>query len=124
MDGKIDKKAVAERLRVFIKGREISVDNFGELIGVTGNTIRTTYLSGRSLPGAEFLFNLSTIGCDITWLLTGVELQMWATTMLDEKVIIIKRNDIQLENKLKSIRAQVDQLLKDINSIKTGVSNG
>lgn len=67
----IDKKAVAYRLKQFLTSKFSSIDEAGEALGTTGNTLRTTYLNGNSLPGSLLLYKLLLIGCDIKWLLSG-----------------------------------------------------
>ncbi len=67
----IDKGGIAERLRYFIKHNFSSVDDAAVKLGTTGNTLRSSYLNGRSIPGPELLIKLSQLGCDIYYLLTG-----------------------------------------------------
>jgi len=70
---KIDKKECAERLRLFIKRNFTSVNAAAKVLGTTGNTLRSSYLSGRSILGPELLIRLYFLGCDLKWLLTGEE---------------------------------------------------
>lgn len=67
----MNRSEVAGRLKSFLVQRYGTVNAAGEALGTSGDSIRNTYLNGKSLPGAEFLAALIDAGCDIHWLLTG-----------------------------------------------------
>jgi SOS-response transcriptional repressor LexA len=67
----LDKNSIADRLRLFLNKYFNSMDEAAEYLETTGNTLRSSYLSGRSVPGPEFLLKLINKGLDVVWLLTG-----------------------------------------------------
>lgn len=69
----MNKVEVGIRLRQFIKQNFSSISEFAAKIEVQPSSFQSTYLKGRSAPGAELLAKLSLLGCDIEWLLTGIE---------------------------------------------------
>lgn len=64
---------VGKRLRNFAIDNFGSIENLAKVMGVTSTTLKSNYISGRSIPGGAFLFRLYRLGCDINWLLSGVE---------------------------------------------------
>lgn len=98
----LDKKEIGLRLKQFLKGKFSSIDEAGIHLETTGNTLRTTYLNGKSLPGAELIYKLLLIGCDINWLFTGESLHN-----SDNQVF----NDyIRLKEENKRLRADIQNL--------------
>lgn len=71
----LDKKIIGERLKSFLNSKFPSIDKAGEALGTTGNTLRATYINGKSLPGAEMIYKLLLIGCDVQWLFDGTEVK-------------------------------------------------
>ncbi len=69
----MDKKAVGIRLKQFAKEKFGSVTELAEKLDMTQASLSGTYISGKSLPGAEIITKLILLGCDISWLLTGKE---------------------------------------------------
>lgn len=63
---------VGKRLRNFAIDNFGSIENLAKVMGVTSTTLKSNYISGRSIPGGAFLFKLYRLGCDINWLLSGV----------------------------------------------------
>lgn len=68
----LNKESVSKRLRDFGLIKFGSMKNFAAALGISPANLNSAYLTGRSLPGAEILSKLDELGCDITWLLTGV----------------------------------------------------
>jgi len=67
----INKADVAERLREFGQKKFGKMTDFAAALEISGAQLHSTYLNGRSLPGAELLLKLAKMGCDIAWLLSG-----------------------------------------------------
>ncbi len=70
---KLDKKLVAQNLRLFGYRRYGSMKDFAEALDMNPSTLYSGYLNARSLPGPVLIVKLIDLGCDINWLLTGRE---------------------------------------------------
>lgn len=66
----MDKKLVAQKLREFIDSNFDKIKDFTDKLGMSQAAFQSSYLNGRSLPGAEILAKLAKMGCDINWLLS------------------------------------------------------
>ncbi len=66
-----DKEAIAERLRRFGEARFATMRAFAAALEISPSALNTSYLSGRSAPGAGVLVRLIDLGADIRWLLVG-----------------------------------------------------
>jgi len=60
----------AERLRLFAKEKFNTIAELERAMGKNKGYL-LSYLNGRSMLGGETLKQLSELGCDINWLLTG-----------------------------------------------------
>lgn len=63
------KRVVGERLRKFGENNFENLNVFARKLGIEPGNLHSAYLKGRSLPGADLLFKLLKLGCDIAWLL-------------------------------------------------------
>ncbi len=70
---KLNKKEVAQNLRLFGYKRFGTMKKFAEALDMNPSTLYSGYLNGRSLPGPVLLVKLIDLGCNINWLLTGRE---------------------------------------------------
>ena len=67
----LNKKEVGLRLK------EFGIDRFGTIselalkLEMDYQSFHSTYIQGRSLPGAKILSKLMQMGCNIDWLLHG-----------------------------------------------------
>jgi transcriptional regulator with XRE-family HTH domain len=68
----IDKINLTKRLRRFALAKYGSINALAKALGTQGGSLRSNYLSGKSVPGGEMLAKLHSLGCDPTWLLTGI----------------------------------------------------
>lgn len=95
----IDKNAVSKRLREF--GDTFNtMKQFAEALNISQQTLSSGYLNGRSLPGAELLLQLQTLGCDIKWLLTGegeMQTEKVASSPIKQIEIVSDNNPILAE---------------------------
>jgi hypothetical protein len=85
---KLNKKEVAQNLRLFGYKRYGTMKKFAEALDMNPSTLYSGYLNGRSLPGPVLLVKLIDLGCNINWLLTSRE-----TAFADEQ----KENAKKLE---------------------------
>jgi hypothetical protein len=69
----LDKKEIGQRLKLFAKEKFGGVGDLAEALNLSQPNLSGTYINGRSIPGGELLAKLSSLGCDINWLLTGQE---------------------------------------------------
>ncbi|MGD8781132.1 MAG: helix-turn-helix transcriptional regulator [Ignavibacteria bacterium] len=59
-----------KRLKDYAKSEHKSVRKLAEKINKRESTI-SQYINDIRTPGADFLYQLAKLGCDINWLLTG-----------------------------------------------------
>ena len=93
---KLNKKEVAQNLRLFGYKRYGTMKKFAEALDMNPSTLYSGYLNGRSLPGPVLLVKLIDLGCNINWLLTSRE-----TPFSDEP----KENTIKMEEENLRLRA-------------------
>ncbi len=67
----MDKNNFAKRLRRFAKSQWPSLRAFADDLEIAEQSLHSSYLNGRSLPGSEFIYKLILFGCDANWLLSG-----------------------------------------------------
>lgn len=60
-----------ERIKRERERKELSVEEFGVIAGVS-ITAQYNYEKGKRKPDIDYLYNISTIGCDIQYIVTGV----------------------------------------------------
>ncbi len=77
---KLNKKEVAQNLRLFGYKRYGTMKKFAEALDMNPSTLYSGYLNGRSLPGPVLLVKLIDLGCNINWLLTSRETPFAADT--------------------------------------------
>ena len=70
---KLNKKEVAQNLRLFGYKKFGTMKKFAEALDMNPSTLYSGYLNGRSLPGPVLLVKLIDLGCNINWLLTNRE---------------------------------------------------
>ncbi|MFA5833708.1 MAG: helix-turn-helix transcriptional regulator [Bacteroidota bacterium] len=85
---KLNKKEVAQNLRLFGYKRYGTMKKFAEALEMNPSTLYSGYLNGRSLPGPVLLVKLIDLGCNINWLLTSRE-----TPFAGEVKEIVKKLD-------------------------------
>ena len=68
---KLNKKEVAQNLRLFGYKRYGTMKKFAEALDMNPSTLYSGYLNGRSLPGPVLIVKLIDLGCNINWLLTS-----------------------------------------------------
>lgn len=68
----MNKKDVGERLKYFAKNKFGSVNALAKELGMQRQQLYG-YFVGNSYPGGEMLIKLGKLGCDINWLLMGVD---------------------------------------------------
>ena len=65
---KLDKKAIAKRLRIFGKARFGTIKKFAEALDMKPPALQSAYLNARSLPGSVMIPKLIKYGLNIKWL--------------------------------------------------------
>lgn len=73
---KLNKKEIANNLRLFGYKRYSSMKKFADALDMNPSTLYSGYLNGRSIPGPVLLVKLMKLGCDMHWLLTGENLPL------------------------------------------------
>ncbi len=85
---KLNKKEVAQNLRLFGYKRFGTMKKFAEALDMNPSTLYSGYLNGRSIPGPVLLVKLIDLGCNINWLLTSRE-----TPYTNTEKEFLKKND-------------------------------
>ena len=93
---KLNKKEVAQNLRLFGYKRYGTMKKFAEALDMNPSTLYSGYLNGRSLPGPVLIVKLIDLGCNINWLLTGRETPY--TELAKENGIGIAEDNHHLRN--------------------------
>lgn len=102
----LEKEAISQRLREFGINKFGTIKEFAKALGMSPPALQTSYLSGRSLPGAPTLSKLMKYGCDIGWLFWGDE---------EEYKHII---DTELRDELKRVKADNKELVEKLRMLK------
>ena len=105
----MNKSDISSRLKTFLKSNFNTIDEAAPHLGTTGNTLRNSYLNGRSVPGPDLLSKLFEMGCDINWLLFGV------SNSLSDQVLHLKAENYLLKKKILSIIHFVDSIKNELN---------
>jgi hypothetical protein len=109
----LDKKSVGKRFREFLIERFGSINEGARQLNREPSGLRSQYLNGNSLPGAELLADLLNFGCDITWLFWG--------TSNSKKIILATQaeagNKKEIE-KNKILIKELELLESDVKRIK------
>lgn len=92
---KLNKKEVAQNLRLFGYKRYGTMKRFAEALDMNPSTLYSGYLNGRSLPGPVLLVKLIDLGCNINWLLTSRE-----TPYLSERTTVVESDRVRLASPL------------------------
>jgi hypothetical protein len=87
---KLNKKEVAQNLRLFGYKRFGTMKKFAEALDMNPSTLYSGYLNGRSIPGPVLLVKLIDLGCNINWLLTNRE-----TPFVDAVRDLSKKNEAE-----------------------------
>lgn len=82
----LDKKNVGHRIRVFGYEKFGSIDALADALDIHPSSLKSNYISGKSLPGAQLLYNLMQLGCDLHWLFTN------------KKAGVIDKDELEKEN--------------------------
>ena len=96
-----------QRLKDYAKSEHHSVRKWADKIDKQESTI-SQYINEIRTPGADFLYLLAQLGCDINWLLTGEKLKTEST---DEKLDLAAQVT-ELQNQLKAMSKRIEQLEK------------
>jgi len=108
----LDKKAIGERtkeeaIRVYGK-----INALPKAIGMGYQTFHTTYIKGKSLPGAKILAKYHQEGLNIIYILFGDQLEFKVSENSTEYSSLQEQN-----NKLKNKVAELENKLKQISKI-------
>jgi len=95
---------IGEKIRLFALNKGYSLAELARLLEMKPQSLQS-YLSGRSLPGAEILKKLQDLGCDINWLLSDDDKPPPETNEL------LKAKIKELEEENERLRANIGRLL-------------
>lgn len=100
-DEKQLKKEIGQRIRIFAKRKFGTLKNLANSLGISPQQLQQ-YTSGNREPGSKILLKFFRIGCDINWLLSGVEsINSFEIYKLEHEIKI-------LQTKLKQINMIVE----------------
>ena len=112
----LDRISVGKRFREYLINRFGSVNEGARQLNREPSGLRSQYLNGKSLPGAELLADLMKYGCDINWLFFGINLGKQNVDEIQAKDMDKKENDMNqilikeltlLESEIKKIKKLV-----------------
>lgn len=119
----LKKDVIGERLRQFAKDKFRTIRALAEALNMSEENL-SQYIKGKSAPGAPLLIKLAEKGCDIQWLLTGVEIDF--TEKGFNNYINITRAFLRLKeleeeypkalNEIKELKKEREQILKLLNN--------
>lgn len=115
----IDKIAVGKRIKEFVIQKYGKLKPLIDEMGMGYASFHSTYIKGRSLPGAKIISKLIKLGCDIDWLLhgEGEPVNKVAENSIKYQATNKEVTQLKEENKrLKEKLAGIQKLLDDINS--------
>lgn len=107
----MDKKEVGLRLRKFLLDKFGKLNNGAVKIGMSPQSLQK-YLNGEFIPGGEILSKLSQLGCDIDWLLLGVETKIENVSDASYKEYISRKDKIILSQaeELTMLKVKIEEL--------------
>lgn len=121
----LNREEIGKRLKEFASSRFILLKEFSYEIGVASSNLKTHYFSGKSLPGAEMIAKLMSLGCDIHWLfygeyqdITKKESIEYKVKKLESKLMELEKENEILRNNLGQISAILKNTKKEILAIK------
>lgn len=117
---KLNKKEVAQNLRLFGYKRYGTMKKFAEALDMNPSTLYSGYLNGRSLPGPVLIVKLIDLGCNINWLLTSRDTPF--TDVPKESGPISPENGLHLRNSI--TRPALDQAMIAESKKSNGVFAG
>ena len=102
------KEQIAYRLKVWLEGNFLSINEGIKALGKDPSSFRSSYLNAKSAPGAALLIKLSELGCDITWLLTGTNSE--ESKILDQAI----KRDIELQKEKEDLTKENQNLRQQL----------
>ncbi|QQS35735.1 MAG: hypothetical protein IPM56_16060 [Ignavibacteriales bacterium] len=105
----IDKVGIASRLKEYLVDKYRTIKAGAEVLNTSADTLYSSYLNGRSVPGGELLISLIKDGCDVGWLLTGIK----SDELLQEKIKILTADKDALQTTLDTISGMAN----DVNNV-------
>ncbi len=105
----LNKKEIGARLKEFALKKYGRLQPMADEFGMGYGAFYTSYISGKSLPGAKFISKLVKLGCDIDWLLHGDEAGLNMVSdhklpNLQEDCMLLKKENAELREKLEAIK--------------------
>ncbi len=109
----MDRVLVGQRLRTFLTERFVKLKIGSDKLGVSESHLQM-YLKGKRLPGSVLLSKLSSLGCDIEWLLLKKQEPSYADMTdfeiklnMKDKIILSQAEEIQeLREEIKKLKGK------------------
>lgn len=103
MKKKLEAAEIGHRIKLFAYEKFGTIEDLAKALNVSASSLKTNYLSGKSLPGSQLLYDLMNVGCDIKWLFTGIRID-------------ISKGEENLVKELEYFKEENVRLLKEIYS--------
>lgn len=113
-----EKQAIGNRLRSFGEQKFGKLKDFAEALGMHPSALQSTYLRGRSVPGAEILVKLINLGCDIPWLLLG---SVNNHVVNDSPIEYETSYNLSLRAQNQLLKQGIEQMSQVLDSIRVGM---
>lgn len=114
------KRIVGERLKKFAESKYDKLTEFAEAIEINIKSLHSIYFKGKSLLGAEKLFKLIQMGCDIAWLLNpdniDTDLPEKANYSGKQQILLIKEFEANY-TRLEEENIKLKKMIKDIRNL-------
>lgn len=106
---------IADRLKEEIIRHFKSIDGFAKALDMHPSSLRSNYLSGKSIPGGKWLYRFANLGLDINYILLGKRPKSNNEKIAElETIIHILKNDLKFA---KSIIIKSRESASTINKI-------
>jgi transcriptional regulator with XRE-family HTH domain len=102
-EGKLQ-EIMGERIRIFAKRKYGTLKKLAEEMRISPQQLQQ-YISGKREPGSKILAKLLRLGCDINWLLGGIEsMEAYRTYLLEAELRKLQTGIDQIAHIVKGLR--------------------
>jgi len=96
-------KSIGERIRIFAKRKFGTLKNLSVAMEISPQQLQQ-YISGTREPGAKILHKLLKLGCDLNWLLGGIDsFESFKVYRLENEIKNLHKNIAQISSIIKKI---------------------